>query len=37
VTLPKISKPMTATMLRARVLAQLASLNGHAPKEKALK
>jgi hypothetical protein len=35
-TLPKISAPMTATMLRARVVQQLASSNGHA-KEKAPK
>jgi hypothetical protein len=35
VTLPKISTPMTAAMLRARVLEQLASMNGRAPKENA--
>jgi hypothetical protein len=33
VTLPKISTPMTATQLRARVIAQLSASNGHA-KEK---
>jgi hypothetical protein len=35
VTLPKISRPLTASELRARVLEQLAALNHHAPKEKA--
>jgi hypothetical protein len=33
-TLPRISKPLTATQLRERVLAQLALLNGKAPREK---
>jgi hypothetical protein len=35
VNLPKITTPLTASQLRARVLAQLALLNGHAPKVKA--
>jgi hypothetical protein len=33
--MPRISVPLTASELRARILAQLALLNGHAAKGKA--
>ena len=32
--LPKITEQLTSSQLRSRVLAQLALMNGHAPKEK---
>jgi hypothetical protein len=35
VNLPLIDRPLTTSELRARVLAQLALLNGKAPKPKA--
>ena len=35
--LPKIAEQLTSSELRARVLAQFALMNGHAPKEKVSK